>query len=348
MIVGTHYGDTEYNIQVYDGNTFAYLHGKDYTDSGERDYVGTITYRKGWYEAAIGGGFKKVHLYNTKSNITLKTFNTSSHISRLAYRPDGNRLAAAGDDVYIFWTDHQNGTRRLLRTLREHAGRVIAVAWSPDGGTLATGGIDGTVRLWNPNSGVNYAVLRGHTEAIASAAFSPDGTTLVSGSADETIRFWDVNTQRPLRTINLDGPSTKDVGYDLRFHPSKQMLAVAPGHSAVHIYNPTTGQQRQRLAGYAKDIAFHPNGQFMAVALPYSNAPGVRIYKLVTANRLDVNKDGRVNTIDLMEVARNYGQTGTNNADVNNDKRVDVKDFIGRCEGSKPRFCRTYPWRAAT
>ena len=45
----------------------------------------------------------------------IDTFNTSSSIiNDLAYRPDGDRLAAAGDDVYILYTDHQNGTRRLL------------------------------------------------------------------------------------------------------------------------------------------------------------------------------------------------------------------------------------------
>ena len=160
LVVGTNYNDATYNVQVYDGNTFAYLHGSDYTDSGQRDPVGAVASRSGWYEAAIAGNFSEVYLHNTKSDSTLYTFNTSSSdIRDLAYRPDGDRIAATGDDVYIFYTDHQNGTRRLLRTLSEHTGVVYAVAWSPNGSILATGGQDGTVRLWNSEGSVNYAVL---------------------------------------------------------------------------------------------------------------------------------------------------------------------------------------------
>ncbi len=334
LVVGTRYNDTEYNVQVYDGNTFTYLHGSDYTDSGQRDSIYAIATRKGWYEAAIAGAFSEVYLYNTKSDLTLKTFNTSSSsINDLAYRPDGNRLAAAGSngDVYIFWTDHKNGTRRLLRTLREHAGRVTEVAWSPNGNILASCGADGTVRLWNPNSGVNYAVLRGHTEQINSVAFSPDGKTLASGSNDDTVRIWDVNTRRRLRTINNQLNVT-----DVEFHPSKQVLVVV-GHG-ISWHNPRTGALIQKDLLSLSKVAFHPNGKFLATHRTYAGASFFYIFKLITANRLDANKDGKVDINDLIEVAKNYGKTGTNNSDVNNDKRVDIKDLTAVAKAVNPNF----------
>lgn len=337
LIVGTWYNDTTYNVQVYDGNTFAYLHGKDYTDSGERDHVSAIASRRGWYEAAIASKqFRGVYLYNTKSNITLKKFNTSSAVYDLAYRPDGKRLAAAGEngDLYIFYTDHKNGTRRLLRTMREHAGKVHTVAWSPNGNMLATGGQDGTVRLWNSEGSVNFAVLRGHTSAIEGVAFSPDGRTLASGGflPDETVRIWDVNTRRHLRTINVDGAA-----FSVAFHPSKQIVAVAPSGIKVDLYNSATGQLLQRLNISSYNVTFHPNGQFLAFAMR-TGAGEVEIWKLVTANRLDANKDGRVNINDLIAVARDYGKTGARSTDVNNDNRVDIKDLTEVAKAVNPDF----------
>ena len=335
LVVGTWYDDTEWNVQVYDSNTFAYLHGSDYTRPGARDKIQAIASRKGWFEAAIAG-VRNVFLHNTKSDVRLHTFNTPSSVKDLAYRPDGDRLAAGASsgDLYIFYTDHQNGTRRLLTTRREHSGSLNAVAWSPNGNVLATGGLDGTVRLWNSEGSVNYAVLRGHTSAISTGAmaFSSDSSTLASGSGDGTVRIWNVNTRRHLRTIN-SGRS-----YTLVFHPSRQIFAVVLSgrNPYVDLYNPTTGQRMQRLNVEAYDVAFHPNGQFLAIG---SAAAGkVEIYKLVTANRLDANKDGSVNINDLIAVARDYGKTGSRDTDVNNDNRVDIKDLTEVAKAVNPDF----------
>ena len=334
MIVGTGYNDTTYNVQIYNGTTFAYLRGKDYTDSGARDTIYAVATRKGWHEAAVGGAFSKVYLMNTLRNTTLKTFNTSSQVYALAYRPDGDQLAAGGSngDIYIFHTDHRNGTRRLLRTLRGHRDAVVGVAWSPNGNRLASCGTDGTVRLWIPNNGINYAVLRGHTQGIRSVAFSPDGRTLASGSNDHTVRIWEVNTQRHLRTIEV-GRGVKDIA----FHPSKQILAVGTD-GAFRLYNSSTGRLIHTLLGGSPftTVGFHPNGELLAVGS--SRHSTLWVYKLIAVNRLDANKDGQVDINDLIAVARNYGKTGASAADVNNDNRVDVKDFIEVAKAVNPDF----------
>src|SRR5689334_3148516 len=64
--------------------------------------------------------------------------------------------------------------------LGDGSAEVLAVAYSPDRETLATGGADKTVRLWEVASGKQLAVLEAHADAVAGLAFSPDGKTLAS------------------------------------------------------------------------------------------------------------------------------------------------------------------------
>ncbi|MGI8807606.1 MAG: KGGVGR-motif variant AAA ATPase [Acidimicrobiales bacterium] len=93
-----------------------------------------------------------------------------------------------------------NGTVRVVDLA---AGEVVAelfhsgagaVAWSPDGTRLASGGDDGTVRTWDPATGAEVARFEGHGDWVQAVAWSPDGTRLASGGDDGTVRTWDPAT----------------------------------------------------------------------------------------------------------------------------------------------------------
>jgi WD40 repeat protein len=82
----------------------------------------------------------------------------------------------------------------LRHTLSGHKDVVMSVAFSPDGEVLASASLDGTLRLWNVQTGQFIRSLKGHKGYVYSVAFSPDGGVLASASGDGTLRLWNVQT----------------------------------------------------------------------------------------------------------------------------------------------------------
>ncbi|MYD21493.1 MAG: hypothetical protein F4X04_04590, partial [Holophagales bacterium] len=66
------------------------------------------------------------------------------------------------------------------------------VAFSPDGGTIATASADNNVHIWDAHTGKYQKTLTGHRNSVNSVAFSPDGKKLASGSLDRTVLLWEL------------------------------------------------------------------------------------------------------------------------------------------------------------
>jgi len=107
------------------------------------------------------------------------------------------------------------------RRLAGHRDFVSGLAFSPDGGMLATGSIDGTIRLWDVATGQSFASLPGHMQETTDVAFSPDGRTLASLGQNESLKLWHLTTLREV----VSEPEPR-AGLWLRFSPDGRHLAV--------------------------------------------------------------------------------------------------------------------------
>lgn len=123
-------------------------------------------------------------------------------IVTVAFSRDGDRLACGSTNLVHLWDQHGGEPVQLHR----HSGWVMALAFSPDGTTLASASEDRTIALWDVVNGTLRRVLTGHTEGVYNVVFSPNGATLLSASADGTIKFWDSQTGECVNTLRIEGP----------------------------------------------------------------------------------------------------------------------------------------------
>src|SRR5262249_12146347 len=117
-------------------------------------------------------------------------------------------------------------------------GAVRALAFAPDGQTLASAGWDGIIRLWHPATGRARAMLRGHTGEINAIAYAPDGRTVASGATDLTLRLWNVAGGREHTALRRP---TEDV-YALAFSPAGRTLASGTLKGGITLWDTATGR----------------------------------------------------------------------------------------------------------
>jgi WD40 repeat protein len=139
---------------------------------------------------------------------------------------------------------------------------------------LASGGYDGTARLWDVPSGRERATLTDDLARLALwkpgrpvwwGTFSPDGALLATSFGGGTARLWDVPSGQRRATLN-DVPQTSWLGWGT-FSPDGALLAIGVGDGTARLWDVRTGRERATLTGHTRAVswvAFSPDGALLA------------------------------------------------------------------------------------
>ena len=183
----------------------------------------------------------------------------------VAFAPDSSWVATGGGDAMVRIREIPDGKQRAA--LVGHDKLVTAVAVSPDGQSIASSSMDGTIRLWDVKTLAERAVWKIPEPDFpwgAALAYAPDGQMIAVGLTDGRLQLWDIATGKVKASWNAS-PKKVDV---LVFAPDGRTIATTGRDRIVRLYDVRTHTLRFELAPLEKpfvNLAYARNGSLLAV-----------------------------------------------------------------------------------
>jgi WD40 repeat protein/predicted Ser/Thr protein kinase len=230
----------------------------------------------GWLLAATEN-LRRVTLRNRTGQVVRTIELRGGEVDRLALSPDGARVAIAvlteKRDTSICVYDSSSG--KELARCAIHLGQLFALAFSPDGTRLASGGDSRVVHIWDAATGRQLTQCQGHTSKVLAITFRGDGRRLVTAAHDGTVRQWDAQTGR-----EVEPPYDRHTAevFAAVYSPDGQRVASAGPDRTVRLWRASGRQDQAVLGGHTgavSALAFaHDGRRLVSASYDLPNSPG--------------------------------------------------------------------------
>ena len=208
--------------------------------------------------ASVGNG--PLRVWNLRDPAAAAVEIALGFATAFALSADGRLVATTDGEAFQIW-DLSQPAEPILDVPTD--GFTAALAFSPDGSKVASGGSSNTVHVWDVPAVRNSNVLRGHTDWVKTVAFSPDGARLASGADDSTIIVWDLRKKSQLLTLATGEPVIA-----LAFSPDGSRLASNGVDQTVRIWETANLSKSPHLLAAGADalsLAFSSDSSRLAV-----------------------------------------------------------------------------------
>ncbi|MEM6450653.1 MAG: caspase family protein [Cyanobacteria bacterium P01_D01_bin.105] len=237
--------------------------------------------------------------------------NSSSYGRGVVFSPNGEWIAIAHTEGQVtLWsltdtalkqTPNRTPSRSPSRVIEAHSALVTAVAFSPDGTTLATASRDGLIKLWNISNGGLIRTLSGHQGWANTVSWHPDGQQLASGGEDKKLKVWDTASGQMLWEKDSHRVRVSSVDWS----QSSEWIAVGEGDRTVKLWNVSdrtaltlgeheTGEGDEGVV-QVNSVAFSPDSQHL---LSTGDDGTLRVWRIESEAQVAAFKGHRGNVLE--------------------------------------------------